>query len=112
MEAKADISIEEEKSGSGREEKIPNLSAADEIDLNSDDEFKAVPLHGNARDVRNEPEDIFEDIPDKKEVRLEQQAQAVAKEPSIMSSKPQVIDTPFQLLILVEIILTSYLSGI
>jgi len=75
VEAKADISLEDE---SEQSVEIPpnnetnNTSAADEIDLNSDDGelFKDQIIDSTAKlELRTEPDDIFEDIPEIKESR-------------------------------------------
>lgn len=74
VEAKADISLEDDRSNnlSAIEEKSNNFSAADEIDLNSDNEFKDELIDATAKlEIRSEPEDIFEDIPETKESKLE-----------------------------------------
>lgn len=93
MEAKADISLEEEKSAtsSALEEKLPSLSVADEIDLNSEDEFKGGLTGASLRETRNEPDDIFEDIPENKDTRTEPYANTLVKEPAMMSAKPQAL---------------------
>ena len=78
VEAKADISLEDESEQSveitpiAETSKSNNTSAADEIDLNSDDGelFKEQLIDSTAKlELRTEPDDIFEDIPEIKESR-------------------------------------------
>lgn len=93
MEAKADISLEDNRSNdlSGIEEKSNNLSAADEIDLNSDNEFKDELLDTAPKtELRSEPEDIFEDIPEPKEVKIETAPVRPTFETSVTSPRTQV----------------------
>jgi len=75
VEAKADISLEDESEQSVEippNDETNNTSAADEIDLNSDDGelFKDQIIDSTAKlELRTEPDDIFEDIPEIKESR-------------------------------------------
>ena len=72
------------------------MSAADEINLNSDeDEFKSG-INGVSKleRSRSELEDIFEDIPEPRELKTEtaipSSAAAPIFEPSVTSPRPQV----------------------
>jgi hypothetical protein len=67
------------------------LSAADEIDLNSDSEFKDDVDDTNAKhELRSEPEDIFEDIPEPKEVKIDATPVRPTLETSVTSPRTQV----------------------
>ncbi|EFX90126.1 sorting nexin-2-like [Daphnia pulex] len=92
VEAKADISLEDDRSNdlSVVEEQSNNLSAADEIDLNSDSEFKDDVDDTNAKhELRSEPEDIFEDIPEPKEVKIDATPVRPTLETSVTSPRTQ-----------------------
>uniref|UniRef100_A0A0P6ESB0 Sorting nexin-2 n=1 Tax=Daphnia magna TaxID=35525 RepID=A0A0P6ESB0_9CRUS len=92
VEAKADISLEDDRSNglSPIEEQSHNLSAADEIDLNSDSEYKdGVPDTKAKIELRSEPEDIFEDIPEPKEVHRETMAGRSTLETLVTSPRTQ-----------------------
>lgn len=96
VEAKADISLEDDRSNglSPIEEQSHNLSAADEIDLNSDSEYKdGVPDTKAKIELRSEPEDIFEDIPEPKEVHRETMAGRSTLETLVTSPRTQVYST-------------------
>jgi hypothetical protein len=71
----------------------------DEINLNSDEEEPKDSANdaGPKLELRSEPEDIFEDIPEPKEVRTEAVPQTVfgSIEPSVTSPRPQVGFTMF-----------------
>ena len=93
MEAKADISLEDDRSNdlSAIEEKSNNMSAAEEIDLNSDNEFKDELLDSAPKtELRSEPEDIFEDIPEPKEFISDTVSVRPTFEPSVTSPRSQV----------------------
>lgn len=93
VEAKADISLEDDRSNglSPIDEQSHNLSAADEIDLNSDSEYKdGVPDTKAKIELRSEPEDIFEDIPDPKESHAETMAVRPSLETLVTSPRTQV----------------------
>ncbi len=93
VEAKADISIEDDRSNdlSVVEEQSTNLSAADEIDLNSDSEFKDDVDDTNTKhELRSEPEDIFEDIPEPKEAKIDATPVQPTLETSVTSPRTQV----------------------
>lgn len=93
VEAKADISLEDDRSNdlSAIEEKSNNLSAADEIDLNSDNEFKDELNDASTKpELRSEPEDIFEDIPEPKEIKTEAVAARPTFEPPVTTTRTQV----------------------
>jgi hypothetical protein len=67
------------------------LSAADVIDLNSDSEFKDDVDDTNAKhELRSEPEDIFEDIPEPKEVKIDATPVRPTLETSVTSPRTQV----------------------
>ncbi len=93
VEAKADISLEDDRSNdlSVVEEQSNNLSAADEIDLNSDNEFKDDVSDIKVKhELRSEPEDIFEDIPETKEVKIDSAPVRPTLETSVTSPRTQV----------------------
>lgn len=93
VEAKADISLEDDKSIdlSPVEDKSNNLSMADEIDLNSDNEFRDD--HNDIKtkpvELRSEPEDIFEDIPEPKDNKIETMPQPPFQ-PTAVTPRKQV----------------------
>ena len=73
------------------EEQSNNLSAADEIDLNSDSEFKDDVADAKAKhELRSEPEDIFEDIPETKEIKIDATPVRPILETSVTSPRTQV----------------------
>ena len=69
------------------EEKSNNTSAADEIDLNSDDGGDQLIDSTSKLELRTEPDDIFEDIPEMKESRNDSSTAPLVFEPA---SKVQV----------------------
>ncbi len=93
VEARADLSLDDGSSidiSSGLEK---SNNAADEINLNSDDdEFKDEILNaaaGTRLDLsRTEPEDIFEDIPETRDVKVEAPITPSVFEPANMNSQP------------------------
>ena len=93
VEARADLSLDDGSSidiSSGLEK---SNNAADEINLNSDDdEFKDEILNaaaGTRLDLsRTEPEDIFEDIPETRDVKAEAPITPSVFEPANMNSQP------------------------
>jgi len=74
-----------------------DLPTVDEINLNSDDEEPKDSANdsGPKLELRSEPEDIFEDIPEPKEVRTEAVPPTVFSsiEPSVTSPRPQVYNS-------------------
>lgn len=98
MEAKADISLEDGSSIDGSALEKSNMSAADEINLNSDDEEFKGGMNGAPKleRSRSELEDIFEDIPEPRETKTETPLLSAAPaatpifEPDVTSPRPQV----------------------
>ena len=82
-----------------------DISTVDEINLNSDEEEVPSRVNGSAAklELRSEPDDIFEDIPEPKEIKTEISASlAQSLEPALTSSRPLVRDLKFKHLYILQ----------